>query len=262
MDFTSNKALFKNCEFEFFYNIVEESLNNINSINEFQCFIKNTVGCLIPHTRFFVSVEKLVFENVCTERLLIIDDTSEYIEDRASSVGIHQYRIIKTWLARQKPLLIDAREYEKHSAYIEKNGECKLGVDNLIVHGQVDISGRMAVVFGFANMDSINNRYKHLIEAIAPYIQRTFISMIISLNVPKKRLYLSSKEYEVLKWIIFGKTNKEIGKILKKSDFTVRNQVSNILDKLGADNRSEVMVRAEDAGLLSKWSINCSESRE
>lgn len=249
-------TLFENYEIIKFQEIVEQSLEDFKSINEFQYFIENTIGDLIPHSKFFVSIEKLVFDHVCTNKLLIIDKKMGCIEDAKFSTGIHQHRIIKTWLSRQKPLAIDAREYEKYSPYIEKNSECKLDVDNLIVHGQIDISGRMATIFGFANLSSINRRCKLLVEAVTPYIQRAFVSTIASTGFAKKHFDLSPKEYEVLKWLACGRTNKEIGKILDKSDMTVRNQVHSILEKLGAGNRLEIIIRAEEAGLLSKWSTS------
>ncbi|MFO7944588.1 MAG: response regulator transcription factor [Anaerolineales bacterium] len=51
---------------------------------------------------------------------------------------------------------------------------------------------------------------------------------------------LSARELDVLAEVAQGKTNKEIGDALNLSETTVRNYVSNILDKLNLKNRVEL----------------------
>lgn len=54
---------------------------------------------------------------------------------------------------------------------------------------------------------------------------------------------LSAREREVLEHLAEGRSNAEIARVLVISPVTVRNHVSNILTKLGAANRRELMVR-------------------
>ncbi len=57
---------------------------------------------------------------------------------------------------------------------------------------------------------------------------------------PEKRiLLLSRQERRVLALVAEGKTNKEIGAALALSDKTVKNYLSNALDKLGVHRRTE-----------------------
>lgn len=51
---------------------------------------------------------------------------------------------------------------------------------------------------------------------------------------------LSGRETEVVRWVACGKTNAEIGRILKISDKTVKTHVQNILCKLGLANRAQI----------------------
>jgi DNA-binding NarL/FixJ family response regulator len=60
---------------------------------------------------------------------------------------------------------------------------------------------------------------------------------------------LTGREREVLDLIARGYDNRRIARQLFLSDKTVRNHVSNVLTKLEADNRSEAVVRARNAGL-------------
>lgn len=59
---------------------------------------------------------------------------------------------------------------------------------------------------------------------------------------------LTRRERSVLDGVAAGLSNAQIADTLDISAKTVRNHVSNILDKLNADSRSQVIVRAREAG--------------
>jgi DNA-binding NarL/FixJ family response regulator len=60
---------------------------------------------------------------------------------------------------------------------------------------------------------------------------------------------LSDREREILNLIARGHNNVDIAKALALSPKTIRNYVSNILDKLQVADRAEAIVRAREAGL-------------
>lgn len=62
---------------------------------------------------------------------------------------------------------------------------------------------------------------------------------------------LSPREQDVLLMISKGLTNKEIGQVLFISQFTVRNHVNHILEKLGATDRTEAVSIALQHGVIS-----------
>ncbi len=57
-------------------------------------------------------------------------------------------------------------------------------------------------------------------------------------------LGLTPREAEVLLWVAQGKSNGEIGTILGAAESTVKKHLNNMFNKLGADNRNSVTVRA------------------
>lgn len=61
---------------------------------------------------------------------------------------------------------------------------------------------------------------------------------------------LTSKELEVLRLMAGGYSNREISLAIHKSEGTVKNQVSSILDKLGVRDRTQAVLRAINLGLL------------
>lgn len=62
---------------------------------------------------------------------------------------------------------------------------------------------------------------------------------------------LSMREREVLQLVATGLTNKEVAQTLKISQFTVRNHLNHITQKLDASDRTEAIFIALQTGLIS-----------
>jgi len=60
---------------------------------------------------------------------------------------------------------------------------------------------------------------------------------------------LTAREREVLELIAQGLDNAQIAARLELSEKTVRNNITHIFDKIGAENRSQAIVAARDGGL-------------
>lgn len=66
---------------------------------------------------------------------------------------------------------------------------------------------------------------------------------------------LTERELEVLTWVAKGTPNKEIARQIGISQATVRAHVSNILGKLGLENRSQMVLYAVQHGLTETPNI-------
>jgi DNA-binding NarL/FixJ family response regulator len=62
---------------------------------------------------------------------------------------------------------------------------------------------------------------------------------------------LTAREIAVLRLVAFGKTNKEIAAQLRISDETVKSHVTNILEKLGANDRTHAVTTALRRGIIA-----------
>lgn len=63
-------------------------------------------------------------------------------------------------------------------------------------------------------------------------------------DMPHEKNILSAREIEVLKEIVKGKSNKEIGEALFVSEKTVKTHVSHILNKLEVSDRTQAVIYA------------------
>lgn len=63
-----------------------------------------------------------------------------------------------------------------------------------------------------------------------------------------KRSILTNREKEIFELLVLNKTTKEIADILKISEKTVRNHVSNTIQKLGVKGRAGALVELVKLG--------------
>ncbi len=64
---------------------------------------------------------------------------------------------------------------------------------------------------------------------------------------------LSDRELEVMRCIVAGQSNQEIGELLHISESTVKFHVNNILGKLGVHDRTQAALIALKRGIASMW---------
>lgn len=67
----------------------------------------------------------------------------------------------------------------------------------------------------------------------------------------KKGKDLTEREYEVLKFVVMGKSNTEIAEKLSISVHTAKAHVCSILQKMGVNDRVQAAVKAVRDGLVN-----------
>lgn len=67
-------------------------------------------------------------------------------------------------------------------------------------------------------------------------------------NIEISRL-LTKREAEILRLIVSGRTNKEIGRILYRTERTVEYHRNSLMGKLGAHSAAELVKQAIDMGI-------------
>lgn len=65
---------------------------------------------------------------------------------------------------------------------------------------------------------------------------------------------LTRREVDVIRELLAGRSNKEIGRLLGIQEQTVKNAVSRILLKLNLQDRLQVALYARDTSLLERYS--------
>ena len=87
--------------------------------------------------------------------------------------------------------------------------------------------------------------------ALSPELTQYLLKNIQKPNSPTALESLTAKEQKVLTLMATGLSNKELAAELCNAEGTVRNQVSQILAKLGVRDRTQAILKAIELGLIS-----------
>jgi transcriptional regulator EpsA len=134
------------------------------------------------------------------------------------------------------------------------------GATQLLVHGLHDSDGRAISLFTFAcRPGSVGPRQAYLAQLLAPALHAAWVRTQLqrrgdgSTGSDKSvgQSVLTVRELDILKWIYLGKSNFEIGAILKISPLTVKNHVQKILRKLNVVNRTQAIGKSLELRILN-----------
>ena len=134
----------------------------------------------------------------------------------------------------------------------------RTGATQVVAHGTHDANGDIASFFTFAcPPGTVGPRQAYLVQLAVPFLHAAWVRTQLNGTAeseclePRDRGVLTSREQEILRWIYLGKSNGEVGSILKISPLTVKNHVQKILRKLNVVNRTQAVGKALETRILS-----------
>lgn len=136
-------------------------------------------------------------------------------------------------------------DYEQWTEAVKKHF-----IINMIAKQKLQHHSRQMSYFCFANFSGpVSPLQYRLLDILAPNLDFALQNII---NHQKKCLPLgiTAREQEILSYLFQGLTNKHIAKQLEISQFTVKNHIHNILEKLNATNRVQALAIALSQGII------------
>ena len=165
--------------------------------------------------------------------------------------------LLKAWEERRyQPIVWDVAANPLGSGAFTRELE-RLGGTQLLVHGVHDADGRALTMFTFAcRPGSVSSRQTYLAQLLTPSLHAAWVRTQLqrtptSADKASNQSVLTVREQDILKWIYLGKSNFEIGAILKISPLTVKNHVQKILRKLNVVNRTQAIGKALELRILN-----------
>ncbi|WP_213958352.1 helix-turn-helix transcriptional regulator [Variovorax sp. dw_954] len=117
-----------------------------------------------------------------------------------------------------------------------------LGIAGRYTHGRDDFMASLAL---YNVPPEFEARGEALRDALLPALHRAFCRIEASPTrapgTPGKRLRLTPVETDIVRLLIQGKTNKEIGQLLGKSAETIKSRISPLMHRCGVKNRTELV---------------------
>ena len=204
--------------------------------------------------------QNLVRQGLCN--LLELSDLIEVVGQVTDGFevlkGLERYKpdVLLTDIRMPKMTGIDALK-AMQSAGIDVPAIILTTFDNhqLVLEGMQ--AGARGYLLKDVSLDSLVNAIEKVHQgetlvqpAITERILNGLSSLSLSQDEPELAEALSPKEMEVLRLMAGGYSNREISSAIHKSEGTIKNQVSSILDKLGVRDRTQAVLRAINLGLL------------
>jgi LuxR family transcriptional regulator, quorum-sensing system regulator SolR len=98
--------------------------------------------------------------------------------------------------------------------------------------------------------EQFESKQLFFIGIVASHLHAYLVNVATALCVPRTPCALTSKERDVLHWVVEGKTSWEVGRILSMSERTVKFHLRNIYSKLNVANRAQAVTSASRLGLI------------
>ena len=204
--------------------------------------------------------QNLVRQGICS--LLELSDSIEVVgqvEDGSEVIsGIERYQ--------PDVLLLDIRMPKMTGIQaLQEMNRTGISVPSIILttfdDNQLVLEGLQAGAKGFllkdVSLESLVNAIETVHQggtlvqpAITERILKGLSALSANYDEPDLAEEISPKELEVLRLMAGGYSNREISKAMHKSEGTIKNQVSSILEKLGVRDRTQAVLRAINLGLL------------
>lgn len=141
--------------------------------------------------------------------------------------------------------------------------DCKVIVLTTFDDDEAVFEGLRAGAVGFLLKDVSADKLFEAIRVTArgeyflqPSITAKVVSEFARISRPARKNFdnladpLSNRELEVLRLVATGASNKEIADQLVISEGTVKNHLSNILNKLSVKDRMQAVLKAQDLGIV------------
>jgi transcriptional regulator EpsA len=169
--------------------------------------------------------------------------------------------LIKAWEERRfRPVVCQVGDLNALAGGAFARELERLGATRLVAHGTHDADGLVESFFTFActltGTDA--HRQSYLAQLVVPFLHSAWIRTQMNGRArgndapePTRTSTITPREQEILRWIYLGKSNFEIGAILKISPLTVKNHVQKILRKLNVVNRAQAVGKALELRILS-----------
>jgi transcriptional regulator EpsA len=252
---------------EYLMRAIEFSLP-IRKREQFFLWSQGVLQALIPHEVLFCALGDTATKTFITDRYTARPFPEQAYRDICGVDGGLLAGAYAAWEeCGHAPLLIFPKN--GHSRLVDRFGEtlARYDLTNCAVHGMPRYHGSSGSFFFFARMPApLGPRHAYLLDIILPYLHVAFVRTLITSREPPVqkvaraaaapieralRKAVTGREVQILQWLQEGKSNREIGEILKISPFTVKNHVRNILKKLEVRNRTQAVSFALSARLFN-----------
>lgn len=228
-----------------------EACGLVGSYDQLGIWVRNQFRELVPHDMCECGIGEVDARGLRIHKWAVVDCVVSYLQEIRQPSGYIRGGAVDLWLQQRVPVVYDAQTAASAAdvAWVELFRRFELG--NMVFHGVQDHRLSQFTYLSLYRLPSPATRRLDRITHIAPHLHTVLTRLLRISGVGPTAIAdtvavvpLTEREREIVRWLQLGKTNWEIGQILRISDKTVKNHVHNIFAKAGVRNRVQLINKA------------------
>lgn len=230
---------------------LRESATAVQTVGEFKEWTKTCLRPILPHEALISGWGHRHAGGVGLDVMVMVDFPAEHVETIRNRAGAIDTPILRRWLATERPVMFDDREAWPDTPPQWLESFRRFGLRNVLAHAQWDFERAGGTYHSFFRMPSApGERECRLLSEMMPLLHETFCRVVQSISASDRFSVclgsLTTREREIVHWLGLGKTNSEIACIGHISENTVKHYVTEIFNKLGVSNRTQLVRRLSE----------------
>lgn len=255
--------------------------HRLAELTQFESFIRTRISNVLPHRIAVYGFGEIRSKRLV--RLINIGFPRAYLRRIAGAQGVLAGAPMDAWIRERTPLVLHVDQITDPQASLWCAAAKAHDITTIACHGVCDVNSTLFSYFEFGQLDEDKlSSYPPLLNLVVPHLHAALAHLLsmeaasgqaqahvdghgggtglaaallpqaqVSLQMQEPGVFaITKRERQVLQWIAAGKSNWEIGKILRISEFTVKNHVQNVLKKLSANSRAQAVTKGIFCGLI------------
>lgn len=184
-------------------------------------------------------------------------NSEEWHEDYHSHKLHYINRTVRYCMTSALPLIWEAKRFDNSKQAHVDEGQSHFGMRSCVtlpIHGYNSEVGFINFATKKVQAERLNDRLMHFIADLSLVRDYAFESSLkyIHARTPAQNVpHVSKRELDVLRWLMDGKSSREIARITHRAEVTINFHVANIRRKLGVKTRQQALVKAIGLGIIT-----------
>lgn len=229
-----------------------DTLAELNSYHELGLWSQIHLKRAIPHLGLECGSGSITATGLRVSLVRHFDIPQSYFAALAAD-GDVRAPFIENWLSERKPQWVDASATDV-AGELWAQVLRRIELDSLAFHAVISSDLAMTFFGLYRPPRPLSATHRYLLHLITPHLH------VAALRFSKRQsrtdhfnmFDITQREGEILRWLYLGKTNWEIGQLLRISDKTVKNHIQNIFSKLDVHNRVQLVTKAIELKLIER----------
>lgn len=225
-----------------------EAAKAVSTVEGYKEWVRGHLRAVLPHEALISGWGHMHAGGVGLDVMVTVNFPVEHIETIRNGAGAIDTPILRRWLATERPVVFDVEHPwpDTPPRWLESFRRYELR--NVLAHAQWDANRSGGSYHSIYRLPAAPGQHEiDVLCELLPLLHETFYRVVQSLSEADRfsvsLASLNEREREIVHWLGLGKTNAEIAFIRGLSENTVKHYVTDIFDKLGVSNRTQLVRR-------------------